>query len=175
MKHTSSQTDKIFYSVIPSPLGLIGIASTSKGLCRIKLQVASQSAFYDELIAEHHTLPEIKETQNLKKQFDLYFAGKLREFTCPLDLEQGTPFQKKVWRKLISIPYGTTRSYEWLAKSIGNANACRAVGNANGQNPIPIIIPCHRIVRKNGDLGGYAGGSQIKQSLLNLEKPHASL
>lgn len=176
MKHSYSQVDKIFYSVIPSPLGLIGLAFTNKGLCRIKIQIASELKFHDELKADFHSIPEKQEPKNnLKKQFDLYFAGKLREFSCPLDIDTATVFQKKAWRKLLAIPYGSTRSYEWLAKAIGNAKACRAAGNANGQNPLPIIIPCHRIVRKNGDLGGYTGGTHIKRFLLDLEKPHASL
>jgi O-6-methylguanine DNA methyltransferase len=133
--------------------------------------------FRDELKADFHSIPNKQEPKNLKKQFDLYFAGKLREFSCPLDLDIGeaTVFQKKTWRKLLTIPYGSTRSYEWLAKAIGNAKAYRAAGNANGQNPLPIIIPCHRIVRKNGDLGGYTGGTHIKHFLLELEKSHASL
>jgi methylated-DNA-[protein]-cysteine S-methyltransferase len=116
--------------------------------------------------------PEKKEAplKKLKKQFDLYFSGKLHRFSWPLD-PQGTSFQKTVWRKLTAIPFGTTRSYEWLAKSVGNAKACRAVGNSNGKNPLPIIIPCHRVVRKNGELGGYSGGLPIKRFLLNLENP----
>lgn len=174
MKH--SQDDPIFYNIIPSPLGLIGLAFTSKGLCRIKIQIASETAFHEELRTDYHSIPEKKEPLNsLKKQFSLYFAGKLRDFSCPFDLEEGTPFQKKVWRKLLAVPYGSTRSYEWLAKAVGKPGACRAIGNANGQNPLPIIVPCHRIVRKNGDLGGYTGGTHIKQFLLNLEKSHAPL
>jgi len=87
-----------------------------------------------------------------------------------LDLRLGTPFQQEVWKGLLTIPYGVTRSYKWLAKSINNPDSARAVGNANGQNPLSIIIPCHRVVRKNGELGGYTGGVQIKRYLLELEK-----
>jgi methylated-DNA-[protein]-cysteine S-methyltransferase len=87
-----------------------------------------------------------------------------------LDLRLGTPFQQKVWKGLLTIPYGITRSYKWLAQSINNPDSARAVGNANGQNPLSIIIPCHRVVRENGELGGYTGGIQIKRYLLGLEK-----
>jgi len=85
-------------------------------------------------------------------------------------LRLGTAFQQKVWKKLLTIPYGVTRSYKWLAESINNPNSARAVGNANGQNPLSIIIPCHRVVRENGALGGYTGGVRIKRYLLDLEK-----
>ena len=101
-------------------------------------------------------------------QLDEYFSGKRQQFTVPLDLI-GTPFQKKVWRQLSSIPYGTTTNYGEVAKSINNPKGCRAVGMANGKNPIPIIIPCHRVIGKNGTLTGFGGGLDIKQQLLNLE------
>ena len=106
----------------------------------------------------------------LIEQFQKYFKGELQSFKFPLDLRLGTPFQQKVWKKLLTIPYGTTRSYKWLAQSIKNPNSARAVGNANGQNPLSIIIPCHRVVRENGELGGYTGGIKIKRYLLALEK-----
>ena len=104
------------------------------------------------------------------KQFSLYFKGTLRVFDFPLDLSLGTSFQKEVWKKLLTIPYGETRSYKWLASSIKNPKASRAVGNANGMNPLPIVIPCHRIIKANGDLGGYTGGTDIKRFLINLEQ-----
>jgi methylated-DNA-[protein]-cysteine S-methyltransferase len=85
-------------------------------------------------------------------------------------LRLGTPFQQKVWKKLTTIPYGKTRSYKWIASAINNRHASRAVGNANGRNPLPIIIPCHRVIRENGELGGYTGGINIKRFLLNLEQ-----
>jgi methylated-DNA-[protein]-cysteine S-methyltransferase len=99
-----------------------------------------------------------------------YFAGKRTSFDLELDLGSGTPFQKKVWRSLTKIPFGKTRSYMELAKAIGHPRACRAVGNAAGLNPIPIIIPCHRLLASGGKLGGYSGGVDKKVMLLELEK-----
>ncbi len=110
-----------------------------------------------------------------KALFELkeYFEGKLTEFTLPLAPE-GTEFQKKVWRALCTIPYGETRSYGEIAKLIGNPRACRAVGGANNKNPIMIVIPCHRVIGADGSLVGYAGGTDIKKRLLELERRHPS-
>lgn len=98
-----------------------------------------------------------------------YFAGDLREFTVPL-APKGTPFQQKVWAALREIPYGETRSYKEIAAMVGNEKACRAVGMANNRNPLPIFIPCHRVVGADGELVGYAGGLDVKTFLLELEK-----
>lgn len=103
------------------------------------------------------------------RQLNAYFAGKLESFDLPLAPE-GTPFQQKVWKELCQIPYGETISYGELARRIGNASASRAVGLANGSNPIPIVIPCHRVIGSNGKLTGYGGGLDIKEKLLALEK-----
>ncbi|MCL2720861.1 MAG: methylated-DNA--[protein]-cysteine S-methyltransferase [Treponema sp.] len=110
--------------------------------------------------------PLIKETI---KQLDEYFSGKRKTFDLPLNA-QGTEFQKKVWQVLKAIPYGQTCSYEQIAIKTGNPKACRAVGLSNNKNPIVIIIPCHRVIGKNGKLTGYAGGLELKQKLLDLEK-----
>ena len=103
------------------------------------------------------------------RQLLAYFAGDLEDFNLPLAPE-GTPFQQSVWKKLCAIPYGETISYGELARRIGNPKANRAVGLANGSNPIPIIIPCHRVIGSNGKLTGYGGGLPIKEKLLALEK-----
>ena len=100
-----------------------------------------------------------------------YFAGARRVFTVPLD-PAGTPFQRRVWEALRSIPYGKTASYGAIAAQIGNPRAARAVGMANHCNPIPILIPCHRVVGAGGELTGYAGGLEIKRRLLELEADH---
>jgi len=110
-------------------------------------------------------IPILVETE---KQIIQYLAGKREKFDVPLN-PIGTDFQLSVWNELKKIPYGKTISYQELAHRVGNNNASRAVGNANGKNPIPIIIPCHRVIRKNGDLGGYGGGIKIKRKLLELE------
>jgi methylated-DNA-[protein]-cysteine S-methyltransferase len=108
------------------------------------------------------------------RQLRAYFAGKLQKFDLPLAPE-GTLFQLKVWKELCEIPYGETISYGELARRIGNPNASRAVGLANGANPIPIIIPCHRVIGSNGKLTGYGGGLPIKEKLLGLEQSQLRL
>jgi len=102
------------------------------------------------------------------EQLRAYFAGDLREFQIPLDM-QGTDFQLRVWRQLETIPYGETRSYLQIARAIGSAQAVRAVGAANGANPVPIIVPCHRVIGASGKLVGYGGGLPLKKRLLELE------
>lgn len=104
-----------------------------------------------------------------RRQLDQYFAGKLRVFDLPL-APQGTPFQQRVWQALLTIPYGMTRSYGQQAAAIGSPQASRAVGLANGRNPISIIVPCHRVIGANGSLTGYGGGMARKQLLLELEQ-----
>lgn len=103
------------------------------------------------------------------EQLDAYFAGRRREFTLPLRLT-GTPFQRRVWEQLRAIPYGETRTYGELAHALGNPQASRAVGLANGKNPIGIIVPCHRVIGANGSLTGYGGGLARKRRLLDLEQ-----
>jgi methylated-DNA-[protein]-cysteine S-methyltransferase len=115
---------------------------------------------------------EIKETELLSegaRQIEAYLDGDLKDFTLPVSYE-GTDFMKKVWSALINIPYGETRNYMEIAKLIGNGKAARAVGLANNRNPLPIIIPCHRVIGKNGKMVGYRGGLSIKQQLLELER-----
>lgn len=115
---------------------------------------------------------EIKETELLlegARQIEAYLDGDLKEFTLPVSYE-GTDFMKKVWSALLDIPYGQTRNYMEIAKRIGNGKAARAVGLANNSNPLPIIIPCHRVIGKNGKMVGYRGGLGIKQQLLELER-----
>ena len=105
----------------------------------------------------------------LERELHQYFEGTLREFTVPLVL-RGTPFQERVWRALLAIPYGTTRSYAEIAERIGSSGAQRAVGTANGRNRIAIVIPCHRVINAGGALGGYGGGLRRKEFLLELER-----
>ena len=102
------------------------------------------------------------------RQLDEFFAGQRKAFDLPLK-PLGTAFQLKVWRELLRIPYGQTSTYGELAKKLGNPRACRAVGAANGRNPLPIIVPCHRVIGSNGQLTGFAGGLEVKKRLLELE------
>jgi methylated-DNA-[protein]-cysteine S-methyltransferase len=107
-------------------------------------------------------------------QLAAYFAGKLREFHLPLEMA-GTDFQLRVWNRLLQIPYGETRSYGELARALGTPAAVRAVGAANGANPIAIVVPCHRVIGSNGALTGYGGGLPLKRRLLELERSNTSL
>ena len=163
--------DKLTYTVFDTPLGKTGVAVTPYGVCRVALKILKESEFVKTLVPINHS-PQKKPQllTEIENEFHLYFSGRLKKFSCRLDLRQGTGFQQRVWRKLRLIPFGETRSYQWLAKSIYQPKACRAVGNANGKNPIPIIIPCHRVIQKNGSLGGFTGGTHLKRYLLDLEK-----
>jgi O-6-methylguanine DNA methyltransferase len=107
--------------------------------------------------------------QNIKQQLNAYFQGQKIEFNIDIDFRTGTPFQHSVWNEIKKIGYGKTASYGHIARGLGNPGAVRAVGAANGANPIPIVIPCHRIVQSDGKLGGYSGGLDIKDALLRLE------
>lgn len=109
-----------------------------------------------------------KRLKPYRAQLVEYFSGKREQFTFPLDL-RGTDFQKSCWRELLKIPYGQTRSYRQIAEAIGKPKAVRAVGLANGQNPIAIVVPCHRVIASDGTLCGYGGGLRVKEELLRLE------
>lgn len=144
-------------------IGKIGIADNGQEITDVILQKDKEPAQC-----------KVNETALIKeaaKQLNEYLAGKRMTFNLPLRSE-GTDFQRQVWQALINIPYGETRSYQQIAAQIGNIKACRAVGMANNRNPITIIIPCHRVIGKNGSLVGYGGGLEIKTRLLELEKAH---
>jgi O-6-methylguanine DNA methyltransferase len=164
----------IGYSSVPSRLlGTIFVASTEKGVCRIDLHT-TEKEFLTQLRKQ---IPgKIVKDEGLNKrvltQLRKYLEGKLKKFDCPLDME-GTAFQKRVWSALKKIPYGKTRSYADVARIIGHPKAFRAVGNANGSNPVPIIVPCHRVIESNGGLGGYGSGIGLKERLLEFERSHA--
>lgn len=112
---------------------------------------------------------EEKLLDKVEKQITEYLLGKRKKFDVTLELE-GTEFQKSVWRELLKIPYGETRSYKQIAEGVKKPKAFRAVGTANGRNPVSIIVPCHRVINEGGKMGGYAGGLNIKETLLSLEK-----
>jgi len=164
----------IYYSSVPSRLlGTIFVASTQKGVCRIDFHT-TEKKFLAQL--RKQILGKIVKDGGLNRraltQLRKYLEGKLKQFDCPLDME-GTAFQKRVWSALRKIPYGKTRSYADVARTIGHPRAFRAVGNANGSNPVPIIVPCHRVIESNGGLGGYGSGIGLKKRLLEFEKSHA--
>lgn len=143
-------------------IGTIVIEENGKAITKIYL--ANQDI--DDLLVKRQETELLREAI---KQLNEYFSGSRNFFDLPLELE-GTEFQKKVWNALKEIPFGETRSYGEIAKKIGNEKAARAVGMANNKNPIMIVIPCHRVIGSNGKLVGYAGGLDIKEKLLNLEK-----
>jgi len=124
-----------------------------------------------ESTSGHQPHPVLVQTE---RQLNEYFAGRRKEFSLPLDI-RGTPFQKHVWEALLAIPFGETRSYGQLAKQLGNPRATRAVGAANGRNPIPIIVPCHRVIGSSGRLTGFGGGLETKALLLGIEKKGGTL
>lgn len=131
-----------------------------------EIQVLSQQQALE--IRQNRSMPSPLQRE-VDKQMGEYFEGKRKAFELPLRPE-GTDFQKKVWNALLEIPFGETRSYQDIANAVGSPKACRAVGMANHQNPIIIVIPCHRVIGKNGKLVGYGGGLSMKEKLLLLEK-----
>jgi methylated-DNA-[protein]-cysteine S-methyltransferase len=143
-----------------TPIGLIGIAENEKKITN--LWFPGEKGPEDAIERETSLLAEANE------QLAGYLCGEREEFTIPFD-PSGTPFQRTVWKCLLAIPYGQTRSYGDIARSIGSPLASRAVGMANKRNPIPILIPCHRVIGANRKLVGYSGGLNIKKSLLDLE------
>lgn len=153
----------VYYTRVRVPVGELLIAATEKGLCHLQLDGKLPPPAHDELWVESPGQLQIYEDQ-----LHAYFRGELREFRCALDL-RGTPFQKECWEALRRIPYGTTCSYAELARAVGRPRAFRAVGQANHQNPVAIIIPCHRVIGADGSLTGYGGGLKMKQELLRLE------
>ncbi|MBN2461940.1 MAG: methylated-DNA--[protein]-cysteine S-methyltransferase [Candidatus Cloacimonetes bacterium] len=148
---------------IVTPLGTLTAVASHNKLQQLVL------GFLPPEIAENTTKKESPVLKETEIQLKEYFAGKRRHFDLELE-PLGTEFQKLVWQKLLTIPWGETISYEELAMRTGSPKKTRAVGNANSRNPIPIIIPCHRVICKNGQLGGYAGGLDKKRFLLELEK-----
>lgn len=170
-------TEALYYAMLESPVGLLGVAATERGVCNIRTAQKNERQFVRYLEDVYACTPEKNDTrlQDVLDQLNAYFEGELTEFDCALDLTAGTAFQKRVWKRLLRIPYGETCSYSQLAKSLSKSKAHRAVGNANGRNPVPIIVPCHRVIHADGGLGGYTGGLHIKEFLLDLEQNHHAL
>jgi methylated-DNA-[protein]-cysteine S-methyltransferase len=156
----------MYYRYMDSPVGRLLVAGDNGGLRRILFPKGNRPD-----LLESHWVETRKPLEEAVLQLKAYFAGKLKIFSLDLRLDV-TPFQKKVLTALQQIPYGETASYGEIAKNIGNPMASRAVGQANARNPIPIIIPCHRVVGSNGTLTGFGGGVAVKQALLDLEQRH---
>jgi len=159
-------------AIVPSPWGWIGISETLKGIDGIVLPQRSKRVVESHLRNMGDPALELGESSQLTAaicQLREYFSGSREFFDLPIDDSQGTPFQRRVWRVLQRIPYGTLRSYQWIATRVGGRQYARAVGSAVGANPLPIIIPCHRIVGQDASLGGFSGGLPMKRKLLTLE------
>lgn len=155
------------YSVVASPVGSLTLIASDTGLAAVlweKDDPARVKIDWGNRADDHELLREAA------KQLHEYFAGTRQCFELPLDFH-GTTFQQDVWRELVKIPYGETRSYLQIAQRIGNEKSVRAVGAANGKNPISIIAPCHRVIGSSGKLTGFAGGLEAKSFLLQLERP----
>jgi methylated-DNA-[protein]-cysteine S-methyltransferase len=165
---TEMKTSAMTYTSMESPIGPLLLAGDERGLSVVHFVNGRRPKSPPRTWVE-----DKKPFKEVVRQLQAYFEGKLKEFELPLVLE-GTEFQLRVWRNLQLIPYGETVSYGQLAKRIGSPDAARAVGLANGSNPIPIIIPCHRVIGSNGDLTGFGGGLPIKKKLLALESRQLS-
>ncbi|HKA66301.1 MAG TPA: methylated-DNA--[protein]-cysteine S-methyltransferase [Solirubrobacterales bacterium] len=161
----------VAYTTTDSPFGTLLLATTSRGLVRVGLP--NQDA--DELLSDlaERVSPRVLEASapfdDARRELDLYFEGKLTDFDLPLDWRLSKDFRRRALRAIARIPYGQTRSYTQVAASAGNERAVRAAGTACGSNPIPLVVPCHRVLRSGGALGGYGGGLPMKEALLRLE------
>ena len=161
----------VAYTTADSPFGPLLLAQTKRGLVRVGLP--NQDA--DELLVDlaARVSPRVLEAPAAlvegRRELDLYFDGKLDSFDLPLDWQLSGGFRQRVLRAINRIPYGQTRSYTEMARKAGNERAVRAAGTACGSNPIPLVVPCHRVLRTGGALGGYGGGLPMKQALLELE------
>ncbi len=150
-----------------TPIGMLTLVSDGRAITYLAFETSKHPA-------PKYARGSDKLIEQAKKELDAYFAGRLKEFKVPVR-PQGTPFQEAAWKALTKIPYGATRSYGDQARAIGKPKAVRAIGAANGRNPIPIIIPCHRVIGADGSLTGFGGGMETKQFLLELEQGQALL
>ena len=157
---------QLVYMYMDSPVGALKLVAHDHALVAVMWDNEDHKRVRLAELIEDHQHPML---QRVKKQLEEYFVGQRQQFDLPLDF-QGTDFQQQVWKALLTIPYGETRSYKEIALQIGNEKAVRAVGAANGKNPISIIAPCHRVIGSSGALVGFAGGLDKKQILLSLEQ-----
>jgi methylated-DNA-[protein]-cysteine S-methyltransferase len=161
----------VAYTSMDSPFGTLLLATTPRGLVRVGLPNQDADELLTDLAAR--VSPRVLEApaplDRARTQLDLYFEGRLTEFDLPLDWRLSRDFRRRVLRAIDRIPYGQTRTYTEMARRAGNERAVRAAGSACGSNPIPVVVPCHRVLRTSGALGGYGGGLPMKQELLRLE------
>lgn len=161
----------VAYTMFDSPFGPLLLAATPKGLVKLSLPGHDPEEALEDLATR--ISPRVLEAparlDEARRELDLYFEGKLTEFDLPLDWSLSRDFRRRVLRSIARIPYGQTRSYTEMARRAGNERAVRAAGSACGSNPIPLVVPCHRVLRSGGALGGYGGGLPMKEELLRLE------
>lgn len=163
-------TQALFYVIFNTSAGWVGILGSRAGLLRVTLpQRSPEGIFQQPGSSPNQAVLSPQRFQNLMECFRAYFDGHKVDFPDRLDLSQATAFQREVWQATRLIPYGETRSYTWVAEQIKKPKAARAVGQAMGKNPLPVIIPCHRVLASNGGLGGFSGGLEMKGFLLHLE------
>jgi methylated-DNA-[protein]-cysteine S-methyltransferase len=162
--------EEVYYASCSSPIGTIWVASDKSGVCLLSFGV-KEAEFLKELLGAgfQHARADQEFNRGVLKEIKAFFEGKVARFSSLLH-PHGRPFEMRVWQALQRIPLGETRSYQEIACEIGNPRACRAVGGANSRNPIPLLIPCHRVIRKDGGLGGFSSGQEIKQWLLQFEQ-----
>ena len=161
----------VAYTTMDSPFGTLLLATTPRGLVRVGLPNQDEEELLEDLAirVSPRVLEAPTQLDEARRELDLYFEGRLRAFELPLDWQLTDGFRARVQRAIARIPYGKTRSYTEMAASAGNERAVRAAGTACGSNPLPIVVPCHRVLRAGGALGGYGGGLPMKRALLRME------
>lgn len=169
----SENAAPVYVSRVETPLGRFVLAATDAGLCRLLLPSEAEEDLAAWIEAQGFTAAldgaDHAVSRQAREELLAYAQGQLRQFSVPLDL-RGTAFQRQVWAALTQIPFGETRSYGQIAASVGNPRAVRAIGGANHNNPVAIIVPCHRVIGANGALVGYGGGLALKERLLAFER-----
>lgn len=163
--------------IFQTPLGWMGVGASARGIQNIVLPKPSRQAVQQELPPDGDPAGQdqredkagLELVRDAEAQLIEFLENHRRELTFPIDLSSGTSFQRQVWRAIVRIPYGRVRSYRWVADRVGGRAYARAVGHALGANPVPIIVPCHRVVTSDGSLGGFSGGLPVKRKLLELE------
>ncbi|HZN15471.1 MAG TPA: methylated-DNA--[protein]-cysteine S-methyltransferase [Acidimicrobiales bacterium] len=161
----------VAYTTIDSPIGPLLLAATRRGLVRLGFATQDTDDLLDDMA--HRLSPRVieapKRLDKVRRELDQYFAGRRHDFTTPLDWSLSKGFRQEVLKAVAAIPFGQVRSYKEMAKAAGSPNAVRAAGSACGSNPIPLIVPCHRVLGSDGGLHGYGGGLDVKRRLLTLE------
>jgi methylated-DNA-[protein]-cysteine S-methyltransferase len=163
------EPSRVYGAWVDAPFGDVFLARTEKGVCRISFRQSEDALLSD--LERRSLLPEMAPGKLDRERRELaeYFRGKRREFEMPVDLRWGTDFQRRVLRATRRIPFGEAARYADIAREIDRPKAQRAVGNALGSNPVPIVIPCHRVIASGGGIGGYTGGLDIKRTLMRIE------